>query len=591
MSVAQPSNSRRQPGHLRRGWRWLVQLWENAQIRLSTMVLTDVPIVLTATALLLTLFGIMMVLSASSVEQISAGANPFGQAKSQTIYGGLGFVLMLVVGYLVPVTWYRKPLTLTLLLGVGAALLVAVIFRGENIGGNRNWLPLPGGYSIQPSEFVKPLMILWLASVYSRQGRLDGGTPAQNIYKGLMPAVLGFGLVVALILAGHDAGTVLVYGIFFTAIFIAAKPARELIIAASGLAAVAAIGLVVVSANRLERILNTLMFWKECVEASCDQANSGLAALATGGFWGVGLGQSRQKYNYLAEAHNDYIFAVIGEELGMVGGLAVLLLYATLIYCSIRIMLRSSDLFIRYATLGLIAWIAGQALMNIGMVVGLLPVIGVPLPFISAGGSSLVASLAGLGILIAFARQTPLNPIMGESSVPINAKDAKDRARRQRLADLAAAEQEIINRDPDGTGWTLDKFMARVHSLVDGKTDPQTRTAAPRPVRASAAHTRPSSATVRRSHTPSPTESVEAAKARRSSSVSGARPSAQVQQAQQAYQQQAAQKSAKAPTPQADVGASHPRRPEAQVPAPERRVPAGLRTIRKARQLPTDRKG
>lgn len=589
MSVAQSSDSRRQPGRIRRGWRWLVHTWEDAQIRLSTMVLTDVPIVLTATALLLTLFGIMMVLSASSVEQISSGASPFGQAKSQTIFGVAGFVLMLVVGYLVPVAWYRRPLTLTVLLGFGVILLTAVIFLGENIKGNRNWLPLPGGYSIQPSEFVKPIMILWLASVYSRQGRLDGGTPAQNMYKGLMPAILGFGLVIALILAGHDAGTVLVYGIFFAAIFLAAKPARELVISVMGLAALAGLVLVIMSSNRLERILNTFLFWKECVEASCDQANSGLAALATGGFWGVGLGQSRQKYNYLAEAHNDYIFAVIGEELGMVGGLAVLVLYATLIYCSIRIMLRSSDLFIRYATLGLIAWITGQALMNIGMVVGILPVIGVPLPFISAGGSSLVASLAGLGILIAFARQTPLNPIMGESGAPLNAKDARDKARRQRIAEFAEAEQAVINRDPDGAGWTLDKLMSRFHQLVDGRDNRQPRTASPRPVRASAAHTRPSSATVRRSQAPTPTESVEAAKARRSSSVSGARPSAQVQQAQQAYQRQSSQKAGKTPAQQAP--ATPVARPEGPAAPAERRVPAGLRTIRKARQLPTDRQG
>ncbi len=592
MSLAAETRSPQRPGFFRRLWGVARTKWEEAQIRLGAMVLTDVPIVLVVAATVLTLFGVMMVLSASSVEQISAGAGAFAQARSQGMFAVLGLVAMLLVGYLIPVTWYRRPWVVHTLLGLAALLLIAVIFVGTTVNGNRNWINI-AGFSTQPSEFAKPIMILWLASVYSRQGRIDRGTLAQTAYKGLIPALLGFGLIVTLILAGHDVGTVLIYALFFSAIFLAARPSRGLVAISAGLGALAALVMVAISPNRIERIFNTFAFWRDCVEATCDQANSGLAALATGGFWGVGLGQSRQKYNYLPEAHNDYIFAVVGEELGLIGAIAVLLLYAALIYCAMRILLRSSDLFIRYATIGIITWIAGQALLNIAMVVGLMPVIGVPLPFISAGGSALVSSLTGIGILIAFARQTPLNPIVGERTGIANSKMQKDAARRLALARIAEREQAVIAADPDGTGWTLDKLTTRLGALVDGRTPARPAASAPqrtqgsaRTVRPSAATARPSAQTVRRSSPLSAEASAEAAMARRSSSASGARPSASVQQAHSRTTAAQPQHPAR---PVAPTTATKPQTTEPQAPAPkEQKLPAGLRTIRKARKLPEE---
>ncbi|HIY94228.1 MAG TPA: FtsW/RodA/SpoVE family cell cycle protein [Candidatus Rothia avicola] len=607
MSLATETRSPQRPGVIRRAWGRSRSTWENAQVRLGSMVLTDVPIVLVVTATVLTLFGVMMVLSASSVEQISSGAGAFSQARSQGTFAVLGLVAMLLVGYLVPVIWYRRPWVVHTLLGAAALLLIAVIFVGSTVNGNRNWINI-AGFSIQPSEFAKPIMILWLASVYSRQGRIDRGTLSQTAYKGLIPALLGFGLIVTLILAGHDVGTVLIYALFFSAIFLAARPSRGLVMISAGLGSLAAIMMVAISPNRIERLFNTFAFWRDCVEATCDQANSGLAALATGGFWGVGLGQSRQKYNYLPEAHNDYIFAVVGEELGLIGAIAVLLLYAALIYCAMRILLRSSDLFIRYATIGIITWIAGQALLNIAMVVGLMPVIGVPLPFISAGGSALVSSLTGIGILIAFARQTPLNPIVGERTGIANSKMQKDAARRLALARIAEREQAVIAADPDGTGWTLDKLTTRLGALVDGRTParpaastPQRTQGSARTVRPSAATARPSAQTVRRSSPLSAEASAEAAMARRSSSASGARPSASVQQAHtrttaaqfQHPARPAAPTTAAKPLAAASRATAHqpagPQPTEPQAPTPkEQKLPAGLRTIRKARKLPEE---
>ncbi|MDY3049757.1 MAG: FtsW/RodA/SpoVE family cell cycle protein [Rothia sp. (in: high G+C Gram-positive bacteria)] len=536
---------------------WLRSNWENAQVRFGTMVLTDLPLVLTVTAVVLTLFGVIMVLSASSVEQISAGAGPLSQVKSQGIFALLGLGLMGLVGYLLPVSWYRKPLVLNLLMLAALGLLVAVIFVGKEVNGNRNWISI-AGFTLQPSEFAKPLMILWLASVYSRQGRIDQGTRAQTVYKGLMPALLGFGAAVALILAGHDVGTVLVYGLIFASIFWVARPSSFLLLLAGLGAALGGALMVMVSPNRIERLLNTWVFWEECLEATCDQANSGLAALATGGFWGVGLGQSRQKYNYLPEAHNDYIFAVVGEELGLVGALMVLALYAALVYACMRILLRSADLFIRFATVGIMAWLIGQASLNIGMVVGLLPVIGVPLPFISAGGSALISSLVGVGILIAFARQTPMTALVGEVGSLTQPQQEKDAARRLALGRLVAQEQQQLAEAGEQAGWTLEKFRQRLGAVIDGRgSSAAAQPAAQRPAPLQAEPLQPA---VQPKPVPEPKPAVQP------KPVPEPKPAAQPK-----------------PVPQP---AAQPKPARAGKGA-EEKLPAGLKTIHKARPLPT----
>ncbi len=196
------------------------------------------------------------------------------------------------------------------------------------------------------------------------------------------------------------------------------------------------------SANRVARIFGV---WGSCTNANCDQANSGEVALTTGGFLGVGLGQSRQKYNYLAEAHNDYIFAIIGEELGLLGTLAVLLLYAGLVYCAVRIMLRTTDPLVRLATGGIMIWLTSQAIINMGMVSRILPVIGVPLPFVSYGGSSLLSSLFAAGLLLAFARQTPLRGATKPSNIETqSAREVRrENAEWQRRTPL----QDVLNQE------------------------------------------------------------------------------------------------------------------------------------------------
>lgn len=370
--------------------------------------LWDVPVMLLVTTLGLAIFGCIMVLSASSVTMISQGQSPFSQVSSQVMFLVLGVIAMAGITR-IPVGVYHKKFVVNAMLIAALVMQLAVVVVGVEVNGNRNWLKFPGGVQIQPSEFSKLAIIMWLAWVYSRHGDIS-----RNIWRTLFPSIYGVGALVLLIMLGGDMGTAMVYGFIFVGMMWLAGASRSSLLKIGGAFAVLALVGVLSSANRVARIFGV---WGSCTNANCDQANSGEVALTTGGFLGVGLGQSRQKYNYLAEAHNDYIFAIIGEELGLLGTLAVLLLYAGLVYCAVRIMLRTTDPLVRLATGGIMIWLSSQAIINMGMVSRILPVIGVPLPFVSYGGSSLLSSLFAAGLLLAFARQTPLRGATAPSNI------------------------------------------------------------------------------------------------------------------------------------------------------------------------------
>ncbi len=369
--------------------------------------LWDVPVMLLVTTLGLAIFGCIMVLSASSVTMISQGQSPFSQVSFQIMFLVMGVLAMAGITR-IPVGWYHKEFVVNAMLIAALVMQLAVVVVGVEVNGNRNWLKL-GPVQIQPSEFSKLAIIMWLAWVYSRHGDIS-----RSIWRTLFPSIYGVGALVLLIMLGGDMGTAMVYGFIFVGMMWLAGASRSSLLRIGGAFAVLALVGVLSSANRVARIFG---IWGSCTNANCDQANSGEVALATGGFLGVGLGQSRQKYNYLAEAHNDYIFAIIGEELGLLGTLAVLLLYVGLVYCAVRIMLRTTDPLVRLATGGIMIWLTSQAIINMGMVSRLLPVIGVPLPFVSYGGSSLLSSLFAAGLLLAFARQTPLRGATAPSNI------------------------------------------------------------------------------------------------------------------------------------------------------------------------------
>ena len=398
--------------------------------------LWDVPVMLLVTTLGLAIFGCIMVLSASSVTMISQGQSPFSQVSSQIMFLVVGVLAMAGITR-IPVGVYHKKFVVYAMLIVALVMQLAVVVVGVEVNGNRNWLKLPGVGQIQPSEFSKLAIIMWLAWVYSRHGDIS-----RSIWRTLFPSIYGVGALVLLIMLGGDMGTAMVYGFIFVGMMWLAGASRSSLLKIGGAFAVLALVGVLSSANRVARIFG---IWGSCTNANCDQANSGEVALTTGGFLGVGLGQSRQKYNYLAEAHNDYIFAIIGEELGLLGTLAVLLLYVGLVYCAVRIMLRTTDPLVRLATGGIMIWLTSQAIINMGMVSRILPVIGVPLPFVSYGGSSLLSSLFAAGLLLAFARQTPLRGATKPSNIETQSvrEVRRENAEWQRRSPL----QDVLNQE------------------------------------------------------------------------------------------------------------------------------------------------
>jgi cell division protein FtsW len=299
------------------------------------------------------------------------------------------------------VTWKRVSVPLLL----AALLLQALVFvpgLGVSVNGNRNWIQI-AGQQIQPSEFAKVALVLFGATVLTKKRRKLG-----ELLHATVPLVFPAGaLLLLLVLGGKDLGTGLVLlAIIGGLLFAAGVPARMFLLAGAGSAALAA-AMVVTSANRMGRIKDWI--GGGCVDphGSCWQTTHGQYALADGGWWGVGLGASREKWQWLPAAHNDFIFAIIGEELGLPGTLVIIGLFGLLAFACYRLVVRSGDFFVRVATAGVMVWILAQAMINIGAVIGLLPVIGVPLPLVSSGGSALVTTLFGLGMLLSFARNEP----------------------------------------------------------------------------------------------------------------------------------------------------------------------------------------
>ncbi|NMR20608.1 putative lipid II flippase FtsW [Cellulomonas fimi] len=350
-----------------------------------------------ATAILVVL-GLVMVLSSSSVESLAGGQSPYVEFVSQAQFALIGLPVLLVASRL-PVRFYRA----VAWPGLGvAALLQLLVFTplGIEVNGNRNWLAV-GSVVVQPSEVVKVALALWLGAVLARK------RPLLHEWKhALVPVVPVAGVVIGLVLLGRDLGTALVLMLIVAgAMFLAGVPGR--IFAVAGLAA--ALGVAVLakaSDNRMTRIFSWLS--GDCdVTKECYQPLHGTWALATGGWWGLGLGESREKWSYLPEAQNDFIFAILGEELGLVGTLLVLVLFGLVALAMSRVVRRHTDPFITITTAAIAVWVIGQALVNIAVVIGLAPVIGIPLPLVSAGGSALIMTMAALGVVISFARAEP----------------------------------------------------------------------------------------------------------------------------------------------------------------------------------------
>ncbi|TWE13241.1 cell division-specific peptidoglycan biosynthesis regulator FtsW [Rudaeicoccus suwonensis] len=356
-------------------------------------------LLLGATSLLVA-FGLVMVLSASSVTSYQASGSPYTVFNNQAIFAVLG-VIVAACASRMPVRVWK---VLALPAFIGAVLLEMLVFSplGRTVQGNRNWIGF-GSFTMQPSEAGKVALVLIGALILTRKRKLIGRS--RHV---IIPLIFPVAIVLlGLVLAGHDLGTTMVLAAILGAILFVAGVRMRVFAGFAALAAAGAAAFVATNSNRSGRLSSWLGTCSNAQSTGCWQKVHGLYAMADGGWWGVGLGASREKWSWLPEAHNDFIFAIIGEELGLPGTLTVVALYVALGYAGYRLIVTSKDFFVRIATAGIITWILAQAIINIGSVTGLLPIIGVPLPLVSSGGSALVTSLLGLGILISFARNEP----------------------------------------------------------------------------------------------------------------------------------------------------------------------------------------
>lgn len=354
----------------------------------------------TATVLLLVI-GVVMVLSASSIVSLRANdGNPFADFLSQARFALVGVPLAFVASR-IPVSWYKNLAWLIFAATIGLQMLIFTPLARE-AGGTTNWILIPGtGQTVQPSEFVKiglALLLGWLLGKYA--DRLDE-------FKVAIWPLLAAGLAVGLVMGGHDMGTTLVLVMLSVGAFLVAGLSWKWFVGLGALGIAGAVALVVANPSRTTRILHFLGIGEADPTGAGYQSMHGLYGLGTGGIWGVGLGASREKWAYLPEAHNDFIFAILGEELGLLGTMVVLLLFGVLAFGLFRLIRNHPDPFVKISAAGVLFWIVGQALMNMGVVIGLLPVIGVPLPLVSAGGSALIATLLALGMMLSFARSEP----------------------------------------------------------------------------------------------------------------------------------------------------------------------------------------
>ncbi len=390
--------------------------WPGSLGRTLDRPLTSYHLVLGATALLLAL-GLVMVLSASSVTAYEATGSSYSIFAKQAVWVGVGLPAAWLVSRM-PVAVIRAFAWPALVVSIVLVGLTYVPGLGIDVNGNRNWIAV-GPLVVQPSEIAKLAVVMWSADVYARKDRL-----LDDWRHLLVPVVPGTLLVALLVVGQRDLGTALVlFAIILGMLWMVGAPLRLFVgalLTASGVVAY----LAGTDPERMERITTFLDPFSD-MHGGGWQAAHGFFALASGQFFGVGIGASRQKWGTLPAAHTDFIFAVIGEELGLFGTLVVLGLFGLLAYTGFRIATRTREPFVRYAAAGITLWLLAQAMINLGMVLGFLPVIGIPLPLVSYGGSALLPTLVALGMLLAFATTEP-----GART----ALAAQRRRRRERLA-------------------------------------------------------------------------------------------------------------------------------------------------------------
>jgi cell division protein FtsW len=369
-----------------------------AGLRLLDRPLTSYYLVLGITMLLLAL-GLVMVLSTSSAQAIAQGASPYAGFQKQLLGVVIGLPLMWIAARSSP-TLFRAaayPMVAVSVLG-----LLLVLVMGQTVDGGERWITVMG-FQVQPSEFAKLAFVLWGADLLARKEKARQLSEWRHLLIPLLPGAAIFSMLVML---GDDFGTTFILLVIFLALlWVIGSPVR-LFVGMLGLMAFSMVILIIVAKYRMARITG---FFDAQSQASTSgyQTIQGTYAVGSGGWFGVGLGAGKMKFGWVPNATTDFIFAIIGEELGLVGTLCVSLLYGGLAFAGLRIARRVPDTFMRLAAAAATAWIAVQALVNIGAVIGLLPITGVPLPLVSAGLSSLLVTMVALGMLMSFAKREP----------------------------------------------------------------------------------------------------------------------------------------------------------------------------------------
>ena len=376
-------------------------------------------------------FGLVMVYSASSGSAALANGDPAYYLKRQAIYAGIGLALM-VLAARSDFHLLRRIAPILVVSGIG--LLLAVLVLGQSVNGARRWLTF-GPAVFQPSELAKLSLAIWAAAYLARR------KPPRTLGELWRPVGLLTVVFCALLLLEPDLGTAIAIVVMLAAmLLVAGTPARTLCM---GLGIAAALGLAAIwlEPYRRARLFSFLNPWQDA-QGSGYQIVQAITGFASGGVFGRGLGQSVAKLNFLPEAHTDMIFAIIGEELGLVGAAAVIAAYCAFAYAGLRIALACKDPFGKRLAAGLTALVCGQAAINLAAVMGLAPLTGIPLPFVSYGGSSLVVALTSVGILLNIAGDAGAK----RASVPDRDRgDSRPRAARARSRGGAARPRSTRN--------------------------------------------------------------------------------------------------------------------------------------------------
>lgn len=359
---------------------------------------------LLGTTLFLLALGLVMVLSSSSIEDgAAAGHDFFATFARQGLYALVGIPLMLIASRM-PVGFWKKWAWPAVVATSFLQLLVFIPGLGFEFQGNRNWIRI-GAFTAQPSELVKLALILWIAWILAAKKNLLHDW--KHVFIPIAPVTA---VAIALVLLGKDLGTSLILLMIVLGCLFYAGVRFRIIGVAFLVSAIVALLFSQIRASRSTRITAFLTGCtnKDDLLNNCWQSVHAWWGIASGGIFGSGLGESKEKWSWLPNAANDFIFAIVGDELGFIGAVLVLALFVVLAIAFVRIIRTTRDPFAKVVTAGVMVWLVGEAFVNIAVVLGLLPVLGVPLPFISAGGSSLVASLVAVGVVLSFARHRPV---------------------------------------------------------------------------------------------------------------------------------------------------------------------------------------